>query len=154
MHERAGDETLIQRFPGADDGINRVAEQIHPLRRDVQLQADGGVARGEGGQARCQPPVGEIHRQRQAQQAGGLLRVAVRLGEEPRRFFDDGAGALVEMPPRFSQLDAAGGALQQLQAERLFQRADAARQRRLRQVQLFRRAAETECLGNGDECAH
>ena len=42
---------------------------------------------------------------------------------------------------------------EQLDAETFFQRADRARQRRLRDVQRGRRAAEMQPLGNGDKMA-
>ncbi|OIQ75191.1 hypothetical protein GALL_431400 [mine drainage metagenome] len=160
-------QRLAQQHPGGDFGqrvVRRRADEadidapcqqlvdLHPRRLLAQLQFDLGPAAAEVAQ---QPRhrFGERHRAGEAQRqaaAGAGAGAARQLG---------GALQLLEQRARLrqqrgagcGQLHAGASAQQQRHAEAGLERLDALRQRRLRQVQARRGAAEMAFVGDRDE---
>ena len=76
---------------------------------------------------------------------------AAQLVMQKPRLLHQRRGALQIALPRLRQPDLARTAVKELHAQRLLQRADTARQRRLRHIQLRCRPAETQTLRNLDK---
>ena len=84
--------------------------------------------------------------------AGELaLRLLAELGEELLLLREQPLRAAVEALARLGRLDAAAGAVEELPAEPLLERADLEAHRRLRDAELLRRAGEAPPLDDGAE---
>ena len=81
-----------------------------------------------------------------AADSAGLFRIEAYVAQgSSRAFYKNFTGS--------SQCDRAGGAMKECDGEDFFQPLDLLRQRRLRQVQAFRGAAEVQLFRNGNEVA-
>ncbi|MNY17568.1 hypothetical protein D3C86_1508910 [compost metagenome] len=128
-------QTRDQRRTGllahANGDVEGLGHEVHIAWAEVQVECDARIAARELRDQRCHVDGREVHRQRRTQHAGGLGQHLSQLLVRDARFFDDASATLVVDLPCFGQLDPARRAMQQAQADHLFQRPDAARQGRV-----------------------
>ena len=128
-HQQMGDQPGIGQLPGTHHQVKRLADEIGTAWRHIHFQFNIRKLRGELRQERREEFVSKIDRQRQAQHPARQRVLPVQLRMNEARLLDQRHGALQIAVAGFRQLDFARSAVKKRHAERLLQRADAARQR-------------------------
>ena len=151
--EPAGDEASRLRLVEADDDIDLAARERRQLRQRHQLQAHGRMTLGEIAQRACEvigrEPVrrADAHIARKFEIDAGDL--ALRMQEGALHLL----GGADEALARAGELRAGRAPVEQLGADRLFERRDAAADRRMIELEPLRGGDELPAAGDGEEDA-
>jgi hypothetical protein len=145
------DHVTLDAFVDADASIEALGDDIGQRRLDRDLEPDFGIGREEARHDRSEDELRRRRQHRQAQRAGRPIAEGIdrfeRRGEivehRPQPFHQKLAG--------IGQPDAAGGAVEQPQAEPLLELADRLAQGRAGDAEMVGGAGEALALGYGDE---
>jgi len=146
-----GEQRIVWQRPDADGGIESLAQQVDPARREVQLQRDGRVQGHERGQHVAEHQVRDVagHGYPQPPARRGLAVVAQ--GRRGVHLEGDLARVLEKLPSELGQRLTPRRAQQEALANPRLQRRDAPRDGGLWQTQPLGGAAEAPQLGDAGE---
>ncbi len=134
-------------------GVDPLGDEIDDARREHHLDLDARVGGDELRDDLGDDQHAEIGDRRDAEEAGRLFVALWQVVHRSLERRELGPDARVERSARRAQLDAAGRAVDQADAEIAFERRDRAAHRRLRHPEVERRRGEPAALGDGGEDA-
>ena len=130
-HQRPRDQTGRDqaRLGDANRQIDPIGHQIHPIVGDRQLHLYLGPTLAIGGDARREPHLAKHRGRADAQQAMGLLAVLAGEGLQLLGLVHQAQTTRVDLCARIGERQRTRGAVQQLDAELMFEPRDAAADR-------------------------
>ena len=152
--DTTGHQASVRQVPDAHGDVYAFVHQVEHTVGQDELPHDRGVARQERAHDRRHAHPAEHQRRGDHEAAGGLESRGLRGALGFVHVLEDARGALEVARTGVRQADPAGGALQQANAQPLFERRDEARGGRGGDAQLARGGGEAVQLGHGDEGAH